>query len=86
MPPRLDLKPLPGVTPQVSDHAVVRWLERRLGLDMDVVRAEILTEDRAAAIRAGARRIKLRAIGLELRINDTGVVTTVLRTGSPEEA
>jgi hypothetical protein len=37
---------------QVSDHAVVRYLERRLGLDLDAVRAEIAPPDTHAAVRA----------------------------------
>jgi hypothetical protein len=30
----------------VSDHAVVRWLERRQGLDLDAIRAQIAAEAR----------------------------------------
>lgn len=30
---------------RVSDHAVVRYLQRKLGLNLDQVRAEILTPD-----------------------------------------
>jgi hypothetical protein len=31
--------------PVVTDHALVRYLERKLGLDLDVLRAEILTDE-----------------------------------------
>jgi chromosome segregation ATPase len=35
---------------QVSDHAVVRYLERKLNLDMNVIRKEILSEDLIASV------------------------------------
>jgi len=35
--------------PAITDHALIRYLERKLGLDMDVIRAEILTDDLIAA-------------------------------------
>lgn len=35
---------------KVSDHAVVRWLERIKGVDMDAVREEILADGRGATV------------------------------------
>ena len=41
-------------TPQVSDHAVLRYLERKYNLDTDAIRKEILTPQALAAIKRGA--------------------------------
>lgn len=43
-----DLVRLPGETVSFSDHAVLRWIERTGGIDIDAVRAEM-----AAAYDAG---------------------------------
>lgn len=61
--------------PRVSDHAVIRYLERKHGFDFDGVRAEILTPDRVAAIRAGATSI--RHDGIKFVVKDGVIVTTV---------
>lgn len=59
--------------PSVSDHAVIRYLERAKGIEMDVIRAEIALickrglETGACGVLAG---------GLEYRI-EGGVVVTV---------
>jgi hypothetical protein len=42
----------------VTDHAVIRYLERVHGIPVDRIRAHILTEQRAALIKAGAQAIK----------------------------
>lgn len=45
--------PQPGtVECRVSDHALVRWLERRHGIDVDRLKAMILTDGLRTAIRA----------------------------------
>lgn len=61
--------------PRVSDHAIVRYLERKHGFDFDAIRAEILTPDRAAAIRAGATSI--RHDGVKFVVKDGVIVTTL---------
>lgn len=64
--------------PRVSDHAIVRYLERAHGLDTDAIRKDILGQGRAEMVaftRDG--RIPFRD-GLRLAVRD-GVVTTVMR-------
>ena len=59
---------------QVSDHAVLRYMERAMGLDIEALRQELERKVDAAA-RAGA--CGLTVDGVNFRIVD-GVVTTVL--------
>jgi hypothetical protein len=49
----------------VSDHAVLRYLERVLGIDVELVRASI-THDVAAALEAGASSVTIEGIRFEL--------------------
>ena len=76
------LSAMPKVTPpvkaHVSEHAVLRYLERVMGLDMDAVRKAILTADHVEAIERGARRIHMPDAGVTLMISETGVVTTCM--------
>jgi len=60
----------------VSDHAVLRYLERRYKTDVEAIRQEILTPCRVAAIKAGASQITVA--GLTFKISD-GVITTILK-------
>lgn len=66
-----------GVT--VSDHAVVRYLERRYGFDFESVRAEIATPALRAAAEAGASGWKVD--GGTFRIQN-GTVVTYVENGS----
>ncbi len=59
----------------VSDHALIRYLERRFKLDLDGLRAEILTPERISAIKAGAGRISVD--GLKFIVKDNTIVTVV---------
>lgn len=45
------------IHPRVSDHAVLRYMERTSGMDFDEIRKAILTPLVCDAIRAGAKRI-----------------------------
>lgn len=71
---------------EVSDHAIMRWLERVYKLDLEEVRAEIHKAAYDAAA-AGARSISTQ--GVTIRIgdrNDGGggkIVVTVLPCESP---
>lgn len=42
----------------ISDHAILRWLERVHRMDIEAIKKEILTPDRMAAVKLGAHRIK----------------------------
>lgn len=61
--------------PRVSDHALIRYFERKFGVSFDDIRAEILTPDRIAAIKAGAKSIKHD--GVTFRIVGTTIVTVL---------
>jgi len=63
------------VSPKVSDHALVRYLERAKNVDIEALRREILTPERESAIRSGARKIKVDNISFIVR--DQVVVTTI---------
>ena len=47
------IKSLQASTPIVTEHALLRFLERGLGMDMNQLREYILTEDVAAAAKQG---------------------------------
>lgn len=59
----------------VSDHAVVRYLERVVGVDMDSIRSRIMTPTVELAIRSGVTRIRL-AEGVIVATD--GMITTFL--------
>lgn len=44
--------------PRISDHAVIRYLERKYGFDFEAIRAEMLTDPVRRAIDAGAEGVK----------------------------
>lgn len=69
---------VPARRPHVTDHALVRWMERHLDFDMDGLRAAILTPERVEAIRCGAVHIHCREEGVTLVVSETGSITTVL--------
>lgn len=62
----------------VTDHALLRWMERVKGVDLDAIRAEIATPDICAAIAAGARSVVTHGHTLVI---ENGVVITVLLPG-----
>lgn len=68
----------PPRCPKVSDHAVLRYLERSIGLDVDAVREAILTPFVRAAIEAGAERLHMPAENVTLIVSRDGTVLTVV--------
>lgn len=58
---------------KISDHALVRYLERVHGIDMDVLRRRLLTDQRARMILRGAKKIK--ADGFDMIVENNTVVT-----------
>jgi len=60
--------------PTVSDHALLRWLQRRYGVDVEAERRKIdtLCDN---AIRAGAKTIKVE--GVQFVIKNGRVITTL---------
>lgn len=65
----------PQVAPTCSDHAIIRYLERAKGLDVDAIRSKILSASAVSAINAGA--VSITIDGFKFCIRDK-VVTTVL--------
>lgn len=61
--------------PRVSDHAVIRYLERKHGFNFEEQRKVLLNADAIAAIKMGAKKIKRD--GYELVIKDNVIVTVV---------
>jgi hypothetical protein len=70
------MKPRPAPRPEVrvSDHAIIRWLEPVEGLDLDIIRADIL----AVAGAAAACGAKVLRKGGHTFILDRGAVITIL--------
>ena len=62
-------------TIRVSDHAIVRYLERFKDVDIMSVRKEILTPEIVSAIRAGASTVHLN--GAVFKVTN-GVITTIM--------
>ena len=71
---------------QVSEHAVFRYLEQVVGVDMDDIRRKIATPSVVAEVKAGARIIKTEE-ATYLAAHNTIVTTMPPRpeNGSPEE-
>jgi hypothetical protein len=61
---------------QISDHAILRWLERVKGVDIDAIRAEMTTPALAKADEFGAP-VLIGRHGERLIIRK-GIVVTVL--------
>lgn len=62
-------------TPFVSDHAVLRYLERKKGMNIKKIRNEILTPDVESAIRAGALSITID--GMKFAIINKVITTCI---------
>jgi hypothetical protein len=67
------LKPSPE--PRVSDHALLRYVERVMGIDVEAIRSDILTDGVKAALRTGATGITVNGVKM---VAKDGVVVTVL--------
>lgn len=67
-----------GRRPVISEHVVVRWLERIGGVDLNFVRDAIIA-DTEAAVAVSAKRCAGKHGARYALDPDTGVVLTVLR-------
>jgi hypothetical protein len=70
-----DMKKKESLNPDISDHAILRYLERVRGFSFDDVRKEILDDSAISSIEAGASKIKRN--GFEMIIKDKKVVTII---------
>ncbi len=61
--------------PAVSAHALLRYLERVLEIDVKGLERSLLSPDVKAAIRAGATRIAVN--GVDLVVKDNVIVTVI---------
>ena len=59
----------------ISDHAILRYIERKFKLNIDDIRNEILTPERYSAIKAGATKIKTEYV--DFIIKDNTIVTSI---------
>lgn len=66
----------PKNAPQISDHALLRYMERVMGFDVEVVRKKMLKPEVISAVDAGAASVKID--GLEMKIKER-VITTVVK-------
>lgn len=67
------------IEPKVSDHALLRYLERVYKLDIDSLRREILNENVKTAIRAGASAVFIAGCKAPV---ENGVIKTILPKGA----
>lgn len=60
----------------VTDHAILRWLERHSFVDVEAIREQIFKETHEA-LKSGASKVAIN--GTEYRIKDGVVVTLIDR-------
>lgn len=65
---------------RVSDHAVLRYMERQMGLNVELVRQHIFA---LCATPAAFGAVSVRAEGVKFIIHDLTVVTVAPDGGSP---
>lgn len=65
----------PAAEPKISDHAMLRYVERVMGIDVDALRAEIMSDSVKAALRSGASGVTVNGVKM---VAKDGVIVTVL--------
>lgn len=60
----------------VSDHALVRYIERIYGIDMDTVRREVITDEECSKY-AGFKDFKIKRDNCIVVVQDSTVVTVL---------
>lgn len=63
--------------PKVSDHALLRYIERVKGVNLEDLKKEILTPEREEYIRMGAKTINCD--GVDFVISQDGTVVTCIK-------
>lgn len=71
----LERRLTPAPEPRISDHALLRYIERVLNIDVDELRSEILTKSVVQAIQAGATAVTVN--GVKFVVNGVTIVTTL---------
>lgn len=65
----------PAPEPRCSEHALLRFIERVHGLDVEAIRAEIMSPNIVAALKTGATGVTVRGVKF---IAKDGVLVTVI--------
>jgi predicted nuclease with TOPRIM domain len=65
----------PAEDVHITDHALLRYVERVFGIDVDAVRRQILTDGVAKCIELGASTITVN--GIQFRVKDRSIVTVI---------
>jgi hypothetical protein len=60
---------------RITDHALLRYVERVFGIDVDALKREILTDGVAKGIEHGASTITVN--GIQFRVKDRSIVTVI---------
>ncbi|WP_262272827.1 hypothetical protein [Microvirga yunnanensis] len=60
---------------RITDHALLRYVERVFKIDVDAVRRQILTDGVAKGIEHGASTITVN--GIQFRVKDRSIVTVI---------
>lgn len=61
--------------PAISDHAVLRYMERVMGLDIDSLRSKILSPAIIGAMKSGATQFT--ADNISYRLRDNTIITII---------
>jgi hypothetical protein len=78
----LEKRMRPAVAPRVSDHALLRFIERVMGVDIESFRDRILTDTVRDAIAMGATAVVVE--GVRLKIQDNTIVTVLDKREKPK--
>jgi hypothetical protein len=65
----------PAEDVRITDHALLRYVERVFGIDIDALKREILTDGVARCIELGASTITVK--GIQFRVKDRSIVTVI---------
>jgi hypothetical protein len=65
----------PSPEPRISDHALMRYIERVYGLDIEAIRTEVMSDSIVAALKTGASAVTVK--GVKMLVKD-GVIVTVV--------
>lgn len=71
----LEKRRRPAIEPRISDHALLRYLERVMDVDISSLKLKLLTADVKDAIRAGASAVVVE--GVRFKVQDNTIVTVM---------
>lgn len=71
----LDRRRRGAAEPRISDHAILRFIERSMGIDVASIKKRLLSDAVKDAIRSGASAVVVD--GVRLRVADNVIVTVI---------